>query len=311
MASNNAINNQALNGFTASGGTISISADAAAATVDVGTGAGIKTVTLGSTNTSSSTTVRSGSTGLSINSNGGSLTMNSSTGAINISTDIAATTMNIGTGAAVKTVTLGSTNGASTTTVQAGSSGTLNITSNGGALTINSGSGTLSMSTSALPSTINIGTGAAVKTVVLGSVSSTSKTTIQAGAAPGGLFTAGVFGVTVGGTGIPVVVDNTGLLGTVVSSIRYKENIADMGSVSSPILTLRPVTFDLIGKSNPIKQVGLIAEEVYKIMPSLVVHNLDGQVESVKYHELPVLLLNEIQKALKRIDILEDKISKL
>ena len=81
-----------------------------------------------------------------------------------------------------------------------------------------------------------------------------------------------------------------------------------MGDVSSPILNLRPVTFDFIGKPSHKKQVGLIAEEVEQIMPSLVAYNMDGGVESVKYHELPILLLNELQKALKRIEDLESKL---
>ena len=81
-----------------------------------------------------------------------------------------------------------------------------------------------------------------------------------------------------------------------------------MADVSSPLLKLRPVTFDFIGKPNHRKQVGLIAEEVYEVMPDLVVHNMDGEIESVKYHDLPALLLNELQKAVKRIEVLEAQV---
>ena len=42
---------------------------------------------------------------------------------------------------------------------------------------------------------------------------------------------------------IPVVIDSTGQLGTVSSSRRYKEDIADMGDVSARLEALRPVTF--------------------------------------------------------------------
>lgn len=123
-------------------------------------------------------------------------------------------------------------------------------------------------------------------------------------------FIHGIRGITTAvNDAIAVLVDSAGQLGTVSSSIRYKENIEDMGDVSSPILNLRPVTFDFIGKPSHKKQVGLIAEEVKEIMPDLVVHNQDGEVESVKYHELPVLLLNELQKALKRIEKLENKLN--
>ena len=104
---------------------------------------------------------------------------------------------------------------------------------------------------------------------------------------------------------VAVLVDSAGQLGTVSSSIRYKENVDDMGDVSSPLLNLRPVTFDFIDKPSHRKQVGLIAEEVQEIMPSLVVVDSEGLPETVRYHELPVLLLNEIQKLLKRIEALE------
>ncbi len=56
------------------------------------------------------------------------------------------------------------------------------------------------------------------------------------------------------------------------------------------------------------QQTGLIAEEVNEIMPALVVYDKQGDPQTVKYHDLPVLLLNELQKAIKRIEILEAKL---
>ena len=43
-------------------------------------------------------------------------------------------------------------------------------------------------------------------------------------------------------------------------------------------------------------QYGLIAEEVQAVMPELVAYGKDGQVETVKYHVLPTLLLAEVQR---------------
>lgn len=105
-----------------------------------------------------------------------------------------------------------------------------------------------------------------------------------------------VFGANVGGSGIPLVIDNTGLLGTVVSSVRYKENITDMGSSTENIYKLRPVTFTLKKDESKSIRFGLIAEEVEKVYPELVSYNKDNEVESVKYHDLPVIILNELQK---------------
>lgn len=113
-------------------------------------------------------------------------------------------------------------------------------------------------------------------------------------------FIAGIRGATVARRGAStVLIDATGQLGTVRSSIRYKEDVHPMGNASSPLLELRPVTFrykevDADG-TKPI-QYGLIAEEVEKVLPELVVRNEDGSVETVAYHLLPSLLLNEYQK---------------
>jgi hypothetical protein len=118
-------------------------------------------------------------------------------------------------------------------------------------------------------------------------------------------FIAGIRGVATGvADAVPVLIDSAYQLGTVSSSIRYKQNVNDMGCVSSSIFDLRPVTFEY--KSHPeIQQYGLIAEEVELVMPRLVVKDSEGIPETVKYHELIPMLLNEIQKLNNRISQLE------
>lgn len=134
------------------------------------------------------------------------------------------------------------------------------------------------------------------------------------GAADGQLSSAFIFGIrgiTTGvADGIPVLVDSANQLGTVSSSIRFKENIQDMNEVSAKILDLRPVTFNLKKDSEKHMRLGLIAEEVKEVMPVLVANDENGRPLSVMYHDLPVLLLNELKKALKRIEILESKLTK-
>jgi hypothetical protein len=122
---------------------------------------------------------------------------------------------------------------------------------------------------------------------------------------------AGIFGVTVGVSGVPVVVDNTGQLGTVVSSIRFKDNIASMGCESKKILALRPVTFTYKSDKDKNKNYGLIAEEVKSVMPELVVNDTEGHVYSVKYQDLPVLLLNEVQRLVAKVNDLQKEIDTL
>lgn len=118
-------------------------------------------------------------------------------------------------------------------------------------------------------------------------------------------FMAGVYGVTVGGSGIAVVVDNAGQLGTVVSSERFKEDIQPIQNESILLQNLRPVSFTYRQDQEKTKCFGLIAEEVKEVLPELVVDGEDGKPLTVKYLDLPVLLLAEIQRLHKKIESLE------
>ncbi len=124
-------------------------------------------------------------------------------------------------------------------------------------------------------------------------------------------FIAGIRGITTGSANvIAVLIDSNGQLGTVSSSRRYKEDIVDMSDASARLLALRPVTFRYKKAyddgSKPI-QFGLIAEEVAETFPELAVFNEDGQPETVKYQDLPPLLLNEFLKDHRRVDELAAK----
>ncbi len=109
-------------------------------------------------------------------------------------------------------------------------------------------------------------------------------------------FIQGIFGTAVGGTGILTFVDANGQLGTVVSSQRFKHDIQDMNDASNDIMKLRPVTFVYNNDLEEAVQYGLIAEEVNQVFPDLVVKDSEGQPYTVRYHLLPQLLLNELQK---------------
>lgn len=126
-------------------------------------------------------------------------------------------------------------------------------------------------------------------------------------------YLAGVRGVNVTG-GVAVMVTATGQLGVVSSSRRYKEDIRSMGDTSDRLLKLRPVTFrykqpDENGQKP--EQFGLIAEEVAKVMPELLIYNEKGQPETVAYQSLAPLLLNELQKAEKKIEQMQAEIDEL
>lgn len=124
-------------------------------------------------------------------------------------------------------------------------------------------------------------------------------------------FIAGITGATVGDVGQPVMIDEFGQLGTLQSSIRYKEDIRDIGEASDALMSLRPVQFRYrhpAANGNKPLQYGLIAEEVAGVFPDLVVHNQQGEIETVKYYELPALLLNELQKEHRIIEQQKEEI---
>src|SRR6185295_2102306 len=82
------------------------------------------------------------------------------------------------------------------------------------------------------------------------------------------------------------------------SSRRFKTDIRDMGDASSKLMRLRPVTFKYKPELDPsgTTQYGLIAEEVQEVLPNLVARDKEGKIETVKYHLLAAMLLNEVQK---------------
>ena len=84
-----------------------------------------------------------------------------------------------------------------------------------------------------------------------------------------------------------------------------------MSDASSPLMKLRPVTFNYKNnKTTPLfKEYGLIAEEVLDLFPDLVVYNENGEVETIKYHVLSSLLLNELQKLSLRVESLEKRLA--
>lgn len=112
-------------------------------------------------------------------------------------------------------------------------------------------------------------------------------------------FIQGVSGATSSG-GVSVFVNANGQLGTLTSSRRFKDDIAALGeSFSARVQALRPVSFTYkpaFDDGAKQAQYGLIAEEVAAVFPELVVHDADGQVQTVRYHFLAPLLLAEVQR---------------
>lgn len=108
-----------------------------------------------------------------------------------------------------------------------------------------------------------------------------------------------------------MVIDSAGQLGTVSSSERFKTEIKPMDKSSEAILALKPVTFQYKKDAKGIHQFGLIAEEVAKVNPNLVVRDAKGDIYTVRYEAVNAMLLNEflkehrtVQEQQKEIDAL-------
>jgi hypothetical protein len=126
-------------------------------------------------------------------------------------------------------------------------------------------------------------------------------------------FVAGVFNVNVAG-GTPVYVNADGQFGTVQSSRRFKDDIADLGDISDRLLRLRPVSFRYLAAadraSRPL-QYGLIAEEVAAVDPTLVLNGPDGRPYTVNYHLLPTLLVSAYQREHRVVESLTQEVQAL
>jgi hypothetical protein len=113
-------------------------------------------------------------------------------------------------------------------------------------------------------------------------------------------YVGGINGVVV--TGAPVIVSTSGQLGVAASSARFKTQIKPMDNASEAILALKPVTFHYKSDSTGTPQFGLIAEDVAKVNPDLIVRDADGQIYTVRYEAVNAMLLNEFLKEHQKVE---------
>jgi Chaperone of endosialidase len=106
-----------------------------------------------------------------------------------------------------------------------------------------------------------------------------------------------IFGQT-SSAGTAVFINSDGKLGTTTSSKRFKEGIKPMDKTSESLFSLKPVSFRYKKEIDPERtpQFGLVAEDVEKVNPDLVVRDKDGKPYSVRYDQVNAMLLNEFLK---------------
>jgi trimeric autotransporter adhesin len=101
-----------------------------------------------------------------------------------------------------------------------------------------------------------------------------------------------------------VYVNSQGKLGAQVSSRRFKDEIKPMKQASEVIYSLKPVSFRYKQEIEPTRppSFGLIAEDVEKINPDLVIRDKKGKPYSVRYDQVNAMLLNEFLKEHRKVE---------
>jgi hypothetical protein len=124
-------------------------------------------------------------------------------------------------------------------------------------------------------------------------------------------FIAGISGSVV--TGAIVQINAAGQLGTAPSAARFKDDIKPMDKASEAVLALKPVTFRYKQKFDPdcTPQFGLVAEEVAKVNPDLVLRDSDGNIHTVRYDAVNAMLLNEFLKEYRHVQEQDVTIARL
>ena len=94
------------------------------------------------------------------------------------------------------------------------------------------------------------------------------------------------------------------------SDIKLKDNIRPIESALYKVQQINGVTFDWNEKSSKIQQdkghdVGLIAQEVEKVLPEVVVLRPDG-IMAIQYEKVVPLLVESIKELTKRVEELEN-----
>jgi len=119
-----------------------------------------------------------------------------------------------------------------------------------------------------------------------------------------------IFGATSSG-GTAVFINSDGRLGTTTSSRRFKDEIKPMERISEALFALKPVTFHYKKEIDPagMQQFGLVAEDVEKINPDLVVRDKEGKPYSVRYEQVNAMLLNEFLKEHKNVQELKSTLA--
>jgi hypothetical protein len=98
---------------------------------------------------------------------------------------------------------------------------------------------------------------------------------------------------------------------TAYSDARVKENINPINNALSKVLELTGVTYNRIDLEDKSTQIGFIAQEVEKIVPEVVIHDIETDRYSVSYGNVTALLVEAIKEQQTQIEELKTIINGL
>lgn len=89
------------------------------------------------------------------------------------------------------------------------------------------------------------------------------------------------------------------------SSITLKENVNPISDALNSILSLNGVTYDRKDSTSK-NEAGLIAEDVYKILPNLVTIDKNGNPEGINYTKITAYLIEAVKELKNELDSLKE-----
>lgn len=93
---------------------------------------------------------------------------------------------------------------------------------------------------------------------------------------------------------------------TATSDITLKENLLDIDGALQKIAQINGYTYNFI-KTPELRNAGLVAQEVEKVVPEAVTENSEG-IKSIDYNGVIALLVSAIKEQQAEIDLLKEKI---
>jgi len=100
---------------------------------------------------------------------------------------------------------------------------------------------------------------------------------------------------------------------TIASDAKLKENVENLNYGLKDVLDIRPVSFDWKDKRNGQHDIGVIAQEIEKIIPEVVVEvdtlNSEDTHKTVDYAKLTSVLIKAVQEQQQQINELKEKLN--